>query len=87
MLFFRVGGVTVEVVASLDPSEDEADGDRLWGLCWRVPDASRARKRMSAAGFDVSDVRDGRKPGTRVFTVRDGSCGVPTLMIEPVIGR
>ncbi|MED5261675.1 MAG: VOC family protein [Myxococcota bacterium] len=87
MLFFRVGGVTVEVVASLDPSEEEADGDRLWGLCWRVPDASRARKRMSAAGFDVSDVRDGRKPGTRVFTVRDGSCGVPTLMIEPVIGR
>jgi hypothetical protein len=28
-------------------------------------------------------VRKGRKPGTRVFTVQDGTCGVPTLMLEP----
>jgi hypothetical protein len=41
---------------------------------------------IRTAGFDVSELRDGRKPGTRVFTVRDGSCGVPTLMIEPAIG-
>jgi len=86
MLFFRVGGVTVEVVASLDPQEDEANGDRLWGLCWRVPDAERAQERMSSSGFDVSAVRDGRKAGTRVFTVRDGSRGVPTLVIQPAIG-
>jgi hypothetical protein len=30
----------------------------------------------------VSEVRDGRKPGTRVFSVRDGTCGVPTLILR-----
>ena len=28
---------------------------------------------MAAAGFDVSEVRKGRKPGTSVFTVRDAA--------------
>jgi hypothetical protein len=61
-----------------------ADGrDRLWGLSWRVADADAAHARLAAAGLDVSEVRAGMKPGTRVFTVRDGTCGVPTLMIEP----
>lgn len=86
MLFFRIGGVTVEVVASLDESNDESEADRLSGLCWRVADAARAQARMSKAGFDVSEVREGRKPGTRVFSVRDGTCGVPTLVLEPAIG-
>jgi len=27
-------------------------------------------------------VRDGRKPGTRVLTVRGGTCGIPTLLVE-----
>jgi len=86
LLFFRVGAVTLEVAASLeaeaDPSADPAN-DLLWGLSWRVPDADAARARLSGAGIDVSDVRPGRKPGTRVLTVRDGTCGVPTLLIEP----
>jgi hypothetical protein len=30
----------------------------------------------------VSDVRAGRKPGTRVLTVRNGACGIPTLLVE-----
>jgi len=37
----------------------------------------------NAAGLDVAEVRLGRKPGTRVFTVRDKTCGVPTLVLEP----
>ena len=36
----------------------------------------------AAAGLDVSEVRAGRKPGTRVLTLRDGTCGVPTLLLE-----
>jgi hypothetical protein len=32
---------------------------------------------------DVSDIRTGRKPGTRVLTVRNGTCGIPTLLVEP----
>ena len=42
---------------------------------------------LAGAGLDVSEVRAGMKPGTRVFTVRDGTCGVPTLMIEPARKR
>jgi hypothetical protein len=38
---------------------------------------------MATAGLDVSEVRTGRRPGTRVFTVRSGALGVPTLVIQP----
>jgi len=27
-------------------------------------------------------VRTGRKPGTRVLTVCNGTCGIPTLLVE-----
>jgi hypothetical protein len=30
----------------------------------------------------VSEVRPGRKPGTRVLTVRNGTCSIPTLLVE-----
>ena len=79
-LFFRAGEAVVEFGASLkDPVSDQPDG--FGGLAWRVADPDAAQARMAAAGFDVSEVRKGRKPGTRVFTVRDGPGGVPTLMI------
>lgn len=88
LLFFRVGGVTVELAAGLgrDASGGDAprpDTDELWGLSWRVPDADAARERLAAAGFDVSSVRAGRRPGTRVLTVRSGTFGIPTLVLEP----
>jgi catechol 2,3-dioxygenase-like lactoylglutathione lyase family enzyme len=84
LLFFRVGGITVELAAELGgtPASDAAT-DRLWGLSWRVADADAARARLAAAGFDVSEVRAGRRPGTRVLSVRDGTHGVPTLLLEP----
>ena len=34
------------------------------------------------AGIDVSEVRTGRKPGTRVMSVRSGTCGIHTLFLE-----
>jgi len=85
LIFFRVGGVTVEIAARLDGGDDDtsADADRLWGLSWRVPDVDMARARLAADGFDVSDVRAGRKPGTRVLTVRKPTQGVATLLLEP----
>lgn len=87
MLFFRVGGATVEVVGRIrepDAEPDAADQeDRFGGLAWQVPDADAVRARLEAAGFDVSEVREGFKAGTRVCTVRDGCCGIPTLLIEP----
>jgi catechol 2,3-dioxygenase-like lactoylglutathione lyase family enzyme len=84
ILFFRVGGVTVEVAGPMDGGPDPDAPDRLWGLAYQVGDVAAAAKRIALAGFDVSELRDGRKPGTRVCTVRDGTAGVPTLLIEPV---
>jgi catechol 2,3-dioxygenase-like lactoylglutathione lyase family enzyme len=85
MLFFRVGGVTVEVVGKLgEPgaAPEPSTRDRFGGLAWRVPDVEAARERLAAAGFDVSEVRPGAKPGTRVCTVRRETWGVPTLLIS-----
>jgi catechol 2,3-dioxygenase-like lactoylglutathione lyase family enzyme len=84
LIFYRVGGITVEIAARLGAPPSERD--ELWGLSWRVPDADAARARLAGAGLDVSEVRPGRKPGTRVLSVRSGSCGVPTLLIEPPSG-
>jgi catechol 2,3-dioxygenase-like lactoylglutathione lyase family enzyme len=81
LLFFRCGDLIVEVAHDLRAGVGDGP-DRLWGLSWRVPDAEAARARLRAAGLDVSEVRAGRKPGTRVLTLRDGTCGVPTLLLE-----
>jgi catechol 2,3-dioxygenase-like lactoylglutathione lyase family enzyme len=83
LLFFRVGRITVEVAAQLGDAVDPAPEDRAWGISWRVGDADAARARLAEAGFDVSEVRTGRRPGTRVLTVRGDPCGVATLMLEP----
>lgn len=80
-LFFRCGGSVFEVGASLEAPVSDAP-DRFGGLAWRVADPEAAQARMAQAGLDVSEVRAGRKPGTRVFTVRDAPGGVPTLMIQ-----
>ncbi|MDP7721726.1 VOC family protein [Mycobacterium sp. TY814] len=82
LVFFRVGGVTVEIAQPLGDAPLPAHTDQLWGLSWRVPNADAARARLAAAGLEVSEVRPGRKPGTRVLSVKDGTCGVPTLLIE-----
>jgi hypothetical protein len=51
-------------------------------MSWRVDNAEATRARLLSAGVDVSEVRTGRKPGTRVLTVRSGTCGIPTLLVE-----
>jgi len=82
LMFFRCGDLIVEIAHDLKAGVSSGP-DRLWGLSWRVPDAASARARLHAAGLDVSELRPGRKPGTRVFTVRDKTCGVPSLVLEP----
>jgi len=79
--FFRCGNAIVEVGSKID-SEPDGKPDRFGGLAWRLRDASSAHARLAAAGFDVSELRSGRKPGTRVFTVRSRTANVPTLMLE-----
>ena len=81
LMFFRCGELIVELVHRPDSKADIAR-DKLWGLSWRVGDADATRARLVAAGIDVSDIRAGRKPGTRVMSLRSGTCGVPTLLVE-----
>jgi catechol 2,3-dioxygenase-like lactoylglutathione lyase family enzyme len=86
LMFFRCGDLIVEVAHK--PAKDKALGtapDRLRGLCWRVIDIDATHARLAADGVDVSEVRAGRKPGTRVMTVRSGTCGVPTLVVQPAV--
>jgi catechol 2,3-dioxygenase-like lactoylglutathione lyase family enzyme len=82
-LFFRVGGITIEVTAPLSRANESERADRLWGLAWSVRDTAAARSRLADAGFDVSPVRAGRKPDTAVCTVRSGTRGVATLLVGP----
>jgi catechol 2,3-dioxygenase-like lactoylglutathione lyase family enzyme len=84
LMFFRCGDLIVEVVHR--PGKDtDVDNrhDKLWGLSWRVANIDATRARLVSAGVDVSEVRTGRKPGTRVLTVHNGTCRIPTLLVEP----
>ncbi len=81
LMFFRCGGAVVEIGARLGGETSDAP-DRLSGLAWRVAEPDAAHARLEKAGFDVSELRSGRKPGTKVFTVRSGVPGAPTLMLS-----
>jgi catechol 2,3-dioxygenase-like lactoylglutathione lyase family enzyme len=80
-LFFRCGAAVFEVGASLKQPLSDAP-DRFGGLAWRTTDPEALHARLTADGFNVSELRTGRKPGTRVFTVRDAPGNVPTLVIQ-----
>jgi catechol 2,3-dioxygenase-like lactoylglutathione lyase family enzyme len=80
LLQFSCGDMVVEVVQR--GTDTEQRPDRLWGIGWSVTKAEDTRERLAKAGLNVSDVKDGAKPGTRVFTIRDGTCNVPTLVVQ-----
>jgi catechol 2,3-dioxygenase-like lactoylglutathione lyase family enzyme len=94
ILFFRIAGVTIEVVGRLPgaaaseggPAAFAAASDRFGGLALQTGDVQATRARLAARGFDVSEDRAGHKPGTRVCSVRSGTHGVPTLVIGPDLG-
>lgn len=84
LMFFRCGDLIVEVVKRPVADADLAH-DKLWGLSWRVADIEATRDRLVAVGISVSEMRAGRKPGTRVVSVRSGTCGVHTLLLERTV--
>lgn len=77
-LFFRASHMSIEVIAS---EKNDATRDSLWGLALRTSDMAATHKRLEAAGVAVSEIRDGRKEGTKVCTVKSHCCDVPTLLI------
>jgi len=81
LMQFACGDMVVEI--SHKPAEGESPRpDRLWGIGWSVAKAEDTRERLARAGLNVSEVKDGAKRGTRVFTIRDGTCNVPTLVVQ-----
>ncbi|SKA21024.1 Catechol 2,3-dioxygenase [Enhydrobacter aerosaccus] len=80
LLFFRCGDLVVEIAHDLGKGVS-AGPDQLWGLSWRVPDIARAHARLQKSGVEVSSPRDGRRPGTQVFSVLSHTANVPTIVI------
>ena len=86
LLFFRTNGITLEFAAPHPPLAEREGSDRLYGISYRVVDLEARRARLLAAGVDVSAVRPGMKRGTIVASVRSGTGGVPTLLLQAIDG-
>ena len=69
------------VPVTMTPPGPDPVGVRT-GVILNTDDIDATHARLTASGIDVSEVRTGRKPGTRVMTVRNGTCGVPTLLVQ-----
>ena len=85
-MFFRAGHDLVEIGASLKAPVSDGP-DSFGGLAWLAADPAAVHARLAASGFNLSELRKGRKPGTQVFTVRDAPngatlAGVPTIVIQ-----
>jgi catechol 2,3-dioxygenase-like lactoylglutathione lyase family enzyme len=80
MLFFRAGKLTLEVIAS---ETEQAEGAYFWGLAYACPELQQRVQALAARGVVVSGVREGRKPGTAVATVKSHCLEIPTLLIQP----
>ena len=79
MLFFRLNHTTIEVIGKNDDNETQ---DKLWGLAWDVKDLEAAHKRLEKEGFEITPLKEGRKPNTLVTTVKSNTHNIPTLLIE-----
>ena len=79
MLFFRLNKTTIEVIGK---ENDEDVQDSLWGLAWDVKNLEETHKRLANEGFEITPVKEGRKPHTLVSTVKSGTYNIPTLLIE-----
>ena len=78
MMFFRIGGVTIEIV-----EDTKIDKNSYSGIGWHCDSISLNHKRLSKRGFNISPIRKGRKEGTLVSTIKDAPLSVPTIIIGP----
>ena len=76
MMFFRIGGVTLEVIENPD-SKSLSYG----GVGWHSENISKCHKRLIDSNFELSEIRKGRKPGTVVATIRNAPLKMPTIII------
>ncbi|NIB43961.1 VOC family protein [Pseudomaricurvus alkylphenolicus] len=77
MVFFRCGKLTLEII---EPGKGLKGADYFWGIAYQAEDIEAVCARLSEA--TLSAVRDGRKPGTRVATLKSHHLGIPTLLVQ-----
>ncbi len=80
MLFFRQGKMTLEVIQN---SKQPPERDFFWGVTYLCRDIDETIAVLDASGVAHSPIRTGRKPGTRVATIKSHCLGLPTLVIGP----
>lgn len=79
MLFFREGALTLEVIEN---SSKRPKQDFFWGICYRCGDIESTSAALVSRGVSVTEIREGRKPGTRVATIKSHVGGIPSLLLE-----
>lgn len=80
MLFFRMGKMTLEVIQNL---EEPPEHDFFWGITYLCKDIEQTIAALDERDVSHSPIREGRKPGTRVATVKSHCLGLPTLLVGP----
>jgi len=80
MLFFRHGKMTLEVIQNTGQPPER---DFFWGITYLCRDIDETVSMLDASGIAHSPIRTGRKPGTRVATIKSHCLGLPTLVIGP----
>ncbi|MEM9253996.1 MAG: VOC family protein [Pseudomonadota bacterium] len=80
MLFFRSGKLTLEVIES---EMDDVSRNEFWGIAYQCVNIDQTAAELVERGVTLSKIRPGRKPGTRVATLKSHDLGIPTLLIEP----
>ena len=83
-LFYKLGGIVLEVIHRTGETHDPLAADEIWGATWKVRDLLAHHTRLSEQGVTCSEIRTGRKPGTQVFTVKSHNGGIPTHFLMSV---
>ena len=77
MLFFRLGGVTLEVIEGQDINKNS----KYFGIGWHADNYNKCYDSLLKNGFRLSEIRIGRKEGTLVSTLKDPILNIPTILI------
>ena len=80
MLFFRMGKMTLEIIHNLEKPPVQ---DFFWGITYLCRDIDQTVAVLNTRGVAHSPIREGRKPGTRVATIKSHCLGLPTLLVGP----
>lgn len=77
MLFFRIGGVTLEVIEG----KNIKSRSEYFGIGWHTDNFNKCYNDLVEEGLKFSEIRKGRKKGTIVSTLKNPMLNIPTILI------